>query len=459
MRVFPHCGQSGDPPAWAHAAHLALSLHRRRARGRLPRRGHPHDRRPHRRHPGWHRYGPATGYCRGNRTRHIPSCRARGDPVSTVTLPDTPPRREAHGQWAVETHGLTKRFGDNVAVNGVELLVPRGCAFGYLGPNGAGKTTLIRVLLGLTHADAGTMSLLGYPVPKQRAAALARVGAIVDEPRFHGHLTGTAEPAAAGRGTRAGGAGPYRAVARARGHPASRRRPGVEVLDGHAPAPRRGSVPDRGPPATDPRRAHERARPRRHARDARHDPVVGGRGPHGRAVVAPPRRGRADLRCRGHRGPGQHHPPGADLRVVGGRVAGRADRMLRARASSCPAPSHHHRGRHRRRRRRDWESPGRPARGATSSPRSTACSSKGGSRCTGSRRSKPRSRRGSCRSRADWGPRNDDDVRRGRAGPDHRAPGFEARPPRVMGPHRRHDHHPVHGAAQTARAHGRPHAS
>jgi ABC-2 type transport system ATP-binding protein len=75
-------------------------------------------------------------------------------------------------------------------MNGVELLVPRGCAFGYLGPNGAGKTTLIRVLLGLTHADAGTMSLLGYPVPKHRDLALARVGAIVDEPRFHGHLSG-----------------------------------------------------------------------------------------------------------------------------------------------------------------------------------------------------------------------------------------------------------------------------
>jgi len=92
--------------------------------------------------------------------------------------------------WAVETHGLTKSFGDNVAVNGVELLVPRGCAFGYLGPNGAGKTTLIRVLLGLTHADAGTMSLLGFLVPSHRDKALARVGAIVDEPRFHGHLTG-----------------------------------------------------------------------------------------------------------------------------------------------------------------------------------------------------------------------------------------------------------------------------
>jgi ABC-2 type transport system ATP-binding protein len=112
------------------------------------------------------------------------------------------------GQWAVETHGLTKRFGENTAVNDVELLVPRGCAFGYLGPNGAGKTTLIRVLLGLTHADAGTMLLLGHVVPRHRDLALARVGAIVDEPRFHSHLTGrqnmqilaaAREPAAKGR--------------------------------------------------------------------------------------------------------------------------------------------------------------------------------------------------------------------------------------------------------------------
>jgi ABC-2 type transport system ATP-binding protein len=109
--------------------------------------------------------------------------------MSTATVPDTFDQ-QTESRWAVETHGLTKRFGENVAVNNVELLVPRGCAFGYLGPNGAGKTTLIRVLLGLTHADAGTMSLLGYPVPKHRDLALARVGAIVDEPRFHGHLTG-----------------------------------------------------------------------------------------------------------------------------------------------------------------------------------------------------------------------------------------------------------------------------
>jgi ABC-2 type transport system ATP-binding protein len=105
--------------------------------------------------------------------------------VGTVDLVGEP----AAG-WAVETHGLTKRFGSNVAVDTVELLVPRGSAFGYLGPNGAGKTTLIRTLLGLTRADAGTMSLLGIGVPAQRGRALARVGAIVDEPRFHHHLTG-----------------------------------------------------------------------------------------------------------------------------------------------------------------------------------------------------------------------------------------------------------------------------
>jgi ABC-2 type transport system ATP-binding protein len=93
-------------------------------------------------------------------------------------------------EYVVETHGLTKRFGDRTVVRGVELQVPRGVAFGYLGPNGAGKTTLIRMLLGLTRANAGTMSLRGFPVPARRAEALARVGAIVEEPRFHGHLTG-----------------------------------------------------------------------------------------------------------------------------------------------------------------------------------------------------------------------------------------------------------------------------
>jgi ABC-2 type transport system ATP-binding protein len=90
----------------------------------------------------------------------------------------------------IETDELTKRFGARIAVDRVTLSVPRGCAYGFLGPNGAGKTTTIRMLLGLTSPDAGTMSLRGLAVPKNRARALERVGAIVEEPHFHHHLTG-----------------------------------------------------------------------------------------------------------------------------------------------------------------------------------------------------------------------------------------------------------------------------
>jgi ABC-2 type transport system ATP-binding protein len=93
-------------------------------------------------------------------------------------------------EFVVETDGLTKRFGEVTAVDHVRLRVPRGSAFGYLGPNGAGKTTLIRMLLGLTEASDGQMTVLGRPVPAERDQALARVGAIVEEPRFYGHMTG-----------------------------------------------------------------------------------------------------------------------------------------------------------------------------------------------------------------------------------------------------------------------------
>jgi ABC-2 type transport system ATP-binding protein len=115
--------------------------------------------------------------------------------ASTAIAPTRAPGAAASagppaGGWAVEARGLRKRFGSTVAVDGVDLRVPRGSAFGYLGPNGAGKTTLIRTLLGLTRADGGSISLLGLPVPAQRKQALAGVGAIVDEPRFHSHLTG-----------------------------------------------------------------------------------------------------------------------------------------------------------------------------------------------------------------------------------------------------------------------------
>jgi ABC-type multidrug transport system ATPase subunit len=94
------------------------------------------------------------------------------------------------GSCAVQTAGLTKRFGGRTAVDRVDLLVPAGTAFGYLEPNGAGKTTLIRMLLGLTAPTSGSMRLLGHPVPAERSAALLRVGAMAEEPRFLGYVTG-----------------------------------------------------------------------------------------------------------------------------------------------------------------------------------------------------------------------------------------------------------------------------
>jgi ABC-2 type transport system ATP-binding protein len=90
----------------------------------------------------------------------------------------------------IETHELTKRFGDRAAIDRVDLVVPAGVVFGFLGPNGAGKTTLIRTLVGLTQPTSGGIRLLGLAQPARRAEALARVGAIVEEPRFHPHLTG-----------------------------------------------------------------------------------------------------------------------------------------------------------------------------------------------------------------------------------------------------------------------------
>ncbi|HEX3511688.1 MAG TPA: ABC transporter ATP-binding protein [Solirubrobacteraceae bacterium] len=102
----------------------------------------------------------------------------------------TQPNEHSRSDLAIETRGLTKRFGARAAIDGVDLRVPRASAFGFLGPNGAGKTTMIRTLLGLTSASEGSMAILGLPVPAERARALRDVGAIVEEPRFHGHLTG-----------------------------------------------------------------------------------------------------------------------------------------------------------------------------------------------------------------------------------------------------------------------------
>ena len=93
---------------------------------------------------------------------------------------------------AVVTVGLTKRFGHQVAVDGIALTVPRGAVYGFLGPNGSGKTTTIRMLLGLVEPTAGSRSILGHPMPQGAGEALHRVGSLVEGPAFHPYLSGRA---------------------------------------------------------------------------------------------------------------------------------------------------------------------------------------------------------------------------------------------------------------------------
>lgn len=94
------------------------------------------------------------------------------------------------GDLAIEARGLTRRFGAVVAVDGLDLKVPRGCVYGFLGPNGAGKTTTIRMLLGLVRPNAGEIRLFEAPLHRRRRHLLRRVGALVETPSLYPHLTG-----------------------------------------------------------------------------------------------------------------------------------------------------------------------------------------------------------------------------------------------------------------------------
>lgn len=92
---------------------------------------------------------------------------------------------------AIRTERLTKRFrSGQVAVDGIDLVVPPGAVYGFLGPNGSGKTTTIRMLLGLVRPTSGHAWLLGEPMPEAGAGVLPRVGALVEGPAFHPYLTG-----------------------------------------------------------------------------------------------------------------------------------------------------------------------------------------------------------------------------------------------------------------------------
>jgi ABC-2 type transport system ATP-binding protein len=91
---------------------------------------------------------------------------------------------------AIETSGLTKRFGERAVVDRIDLAVPEGSVFGFLGPNGSGKTTTVRMLLGLAFPSAGRARVLGRDVPGAAGSVLPEVGSLVEGPAFYPYLSG-----------------------------------------------------------------------------------------------------------------------------------------------------------------------------------------------------------------------------------------------------------------------------
>jgi ABC-2 type transport system ATP-binding protein len=90
---------------------------------------------------------------------------------------------------AVHARGLTKRYGDLVAVDHLELRVERGEVFGLLGPNGAGKTTTILMLLGLTEPSEGQVTVLGTDPTRDALAVKRRIGYVPDDVGFYEDMT------------------------------------------------------------------------------------------------------------------------------------------------------------------------------------------------------------------------------------------------------------------------------
>src|ERR671924_2053689 len=91
---------------------------------------------------------------------------------------------------AIETSGLTKRFGEVRALDGIDLSVPRGAVYGVLGPNGAGKTTAVRILATLLRPDGGQARVAGADVLTQAGEVRRRIGLSGQSPAVDEILSG-----------------------------------------------------------------------------------------------------------------------------------------------------------------------------------------------------------------------------------------------------------------------------
>jgi ABC-2 type transport system ATP-binding protein len=107
-----------------------------------------------------------------------------------IAPPLTPPRRAPKGDVAIRTEGLVRQFGEFVAVDKVDLEIPRGEIYGFLGPNGAGKSTTVRVLCTLMAPTAGTASVAGYDVATQPGDVRLRIGVALQDAALDPKQTG-----------------------------------------------------------------------------------------------------------------------------------------------------------------------------------------------------------------------------------------------------------------------------
>src|SRR4030095_6765115 len=114
---------------------------------------------------------------------NVPPCGRCGATVGTRTV------ERMNDNLVIETHDLTKRYGERIlAVDRLALQVRRGEVYGFLGPTGAGKTTTLRMLLGLVRPTSGFALVLG--ARPGSPPSLARVGALIETPAFYPFLSG-----------------------------------------------------------------------------------------------------------------------------------------------------------------------------------------------------------------------------------------------------------------------------
>src|SRR5215217_687322 len=170
----------------------------------------------------------------------------------------------------IEAFDLTKRYGDKTAVDHISFTIPPGSVTGFLGPNGAGKSTTMRMIVGLDHPTAGSVTVNGKPYAQHRSP-LSEVGALLDAKAVH-----------TGRSARSH----LRTMAATHGISTKRVDEVIEMTGLAGVARKR--VGDAGrPPHAHPRRAGQRPRPRRRAMGAPPRASPGRRGTD-RVPVLPP---------------------------------------------------------------------------------------------------------------------------------------------------------------------------